>query len=137
MTKMTPDQNKASARAVFDVWSSGDLQKLDEIVASDVIHHDRYDPHGRDGLEGMKKSIARTRSLYPDFRMTVHDQLVDGDKVATRWTADMTHEGKQVSLHGITIDRFEHGKIVEAWRSMDMLGFRQQLGMADDTQLRR
>ena len=29
--------------------------------------------------------------------------------------------GKRVTISGITIDRFEDGKIVEAWRSMDTL----------------
>jgi predicted ester cyclase len=40
----------------------------------------------------------------------------------------MTHNGKRVTLKGITIDRFENGMIVEEWRSMDMLSFLQQSG---------
>jgi len=39
----------------------------------------------------------------------------------------MTHDRKQVTLKGITIDRFERGMIVEAWRSMDMLAFLRQI----------
>jgi ketosteroid isomerase-like protein len=48
--------NKASARAAFEVWSTGELERLDDLVAPDVVHHDRYDPHGDHGLEGMKRS---------------------------------------------------------------------------------
>jgi hypothetical protein len=33
-----------------------------------------------------------------------------------------------VSLQGVTIDRFDNGKIVEAWRNIDMLGLLQQTG---------
>jgi predicted ester cyclase len=118
---------KAAARAVFDAWSTGKLELLDDLIATDVVHHDPYDPRGQDGLTGMKETIRANREAYPDLTMTVHDQLADSDRVATRWTAVMTHrsetgETKSLTLDGITIDRFAGGKIVEAWRSMDMLG---------------
>ena len=122
------DRHKAAARVAFEVWSSGDLDRLDEYIASDIVHHDPYDPHGAEGLVGMKKSIKRNRSNYPDLHMTVEDQVAEGGKVATRWTATMTHEGKKVTLKGITIDRFENNKIVEAWRCMDMLSLLRQTG---------
>jgi predicted ester cyclase len=57
--------------------------------------------------------------------------------VTTRWTAMMTHEGqlgdtpatgRRVTLRGITIERFEDGKVVEAWRSMDTLGLLREIG---------
>jgi predicted ester cyclase len=118
---------KAAARAVFEIWSTGELDRLDELVASDVIHHDPDDPRGPDGLTGMKETIRTNREAFPDLSMTVHDQLAEGDRVATRWTATMTQtsetgETRSLTLDGITIDRFADGKIVEAWRSMDMLG---------------
>jgi len=122
------ERNKGVSRVAFEVWSTGDLDRLDEYIASDVVHHDPYDPHGAEGLVGMKKSIKRNRSNYPDLHMLVEDQVAEGRKVATRWTATMTHEGKKVTLKGITIDRFENNKIVEAWRCMDMLGLLRQTG---------
>jgi len=126
------ERNKAAARVPFEVWSTGDLDRLDEYIASDVVHHDPYDPHGAEGLVGMKKSIKRNRSIYPDLQMTVEDQVAQGRKVATRWTATMTHQGKKVTLKGITIERFENNKIVEAWRCMDMLSLLRQTGAIAD-----
>jgi predicted ester cyclase len=84
----------------------------------------------------MKETIRANREAHPDLTMTVHDQLADGDLVATRWTAAMTHtretgETKSLTLDGITIDRFTGGKIVEAWRSMDMLGLVSAIRPAD------
>jgi predicted ester cyclase len=122
------ERNKAAARVAFEVWSTGNLERLDTFIVPDVIHHDPYDPHGAEGLAGMKKTIKKTRNIYPDLEMTIEDQIAEGDKVATRWTATMTSKGKKVTLKGITIDRFERDKIVEAWRSMDMLGLLQQTG---------
>lgn len=122
------EQNKAIARVAFEVWNSGDLDRLDQYIASDVVHHDPYDPNGLHGLAGMKKTIARNREITPDLSICIDDQIAEGNKVATRWTATMTREGKKVSLQGVTIDRFDNGKIVEAWRNIDMLGLLQQTG---------
>jgi predicted ester cyclase len=122
------EQNKAASRVAFEVWNSGDLDKLDTFIAPDVVHHDPYDPYGADGLIGMKKLIEKNRNIHPDLQITIEDQIAEGDKVATRWIATMTHVGQVVTLRGITIDRFENDKIVEAWRSMDMLGLLQQTG---------
>jgi ketosteroid isomerase-like protein len=117
------DRNKAVARAVFEVWGSGELDRLDALVAGDVVHHDPYDRHAADGLEGMKATIAANRERFPDLRLTVEDQVAEEDLVATRWAARMTDaaSGREATLAGITIDRFAEGKIAEAWRSYGML----------------
>jgi predicted ester cyclase len=125
---MMSEQHKAAARVAFEVWNSGDLHRLDQFIAPDVVHHDPYDPNGAHGLVGMKKTIKRNRELTPDLEINIDDQIAEGNKVATRWTAAMTQQGKKVTLKGITIDRFENGMIVEAWRSIDMLGLLQQTG---------
>jgi len=125
--------NKAAALAVFKVWSTGELDRLDDIVAPDVVHHDPHDPHALEGLAGMKRTIARSRELTPDLTLKVEDQIAEADRVATRWTATMTRDGRRLTLTGITIDRFEQGKIVEAWRSMDRLGLLQQTGALGKT----
>jgi predicted ester cyclase len=120
------DRHKASSRVAFEVWNTGDVARLDDFVAQNVVHHDPYDPNGRDGLEGMKKTIKKNREISPDLTIVVEDQIAEGNKVATRWTATMTQNGKRVNLEGITIDRFENGKVVEAWRNIDMLGMLRQ-----------
>ena len=135
------ERNKAIARSEFEVWSTGELDRLDDIVAADVVHHDPYDPHAADGLEGLKRTIELNRTAFPDIRIEIHDQVAEGDKVVTRWVATMTHEGslagaaptgKRVTLAGTTIERFEDGKVVEAWRSMDTLGLLRQIGALPD-----
>jgi predicted ester cyclase len=132
-----PERNKAAARAVFDVWSTGDIHRLDGLVPPGVVHHDPYDPHGADDLVGMKRTIELNRNAFPDMQLTVEDQVAEGDKVVTRWPAEMTHAGnlagaaptgRRITSTGITIDRFDDGKIVEAWRSMDTLGLLRGIG---------
>ena len=135
------ERNKALARSEFEVWSTGELDRLDELVAADVVHHDPYDPHAADGLEGLKKTIELNRTAFPDMRIEIEDQVAEGDKVVTRWVATMTHEGslggapprgKRVTLSGTTIERFVDDKVVESWRSMDTLGLLRQIGAVGD-----
>ena len=103
----------------------------------DVLHHDPYDPHGAEGLLRMKRTIKLNLSAFPEMRLIVEDQVAEGEKVLTRWLGEMTHTGElagaaptggRITITGITIDRFENGKIVEAWRSMDTLGLLQGIG---------
>jgi predicted ester cyclase len=131
------ERNKAAARAVFEVWSTGELERLDGLVSSDVLHHDPYDPNAAEGLIGMKRTIDQNRQIFPEMRLTVEDQIAEGDKVVTRWRGEMTHSGEiagvaptgnRITITGITIDRFDGGKIVEAWRSMDVLALLRGIG---------
>jgi ketosteroid isomerase-like protein len=119
------ERNRRLAREEFDVWSTGDVDKLDDLVADDVIHHDPHDPYAADGLEGLKASIRATRERFRDFEIAVLDQVAEGDKVATRWRATM----REASMTGITIERFADGKVVESWRAMDRLGLLRDLGL--------
>ena len=77
------------------------------------------------------------RTAFPDMRLTVEQQIAEGDLVVTRWTARGTHRGelfgaaptnKQVTVQGITISRISSGKVVEDVASYDALGMLRQIG---------
>jgi predicted ester cyclase len=78
------------------------------------------------------------RAAFPDLHLTVTDQFEEGDKLVSRWTATGTHKGElmgiaptgtHVTVTGITIGRFQSGKLVESWENGDTLGLLQQLGV--------
>lgn len=130
------EQNKKIARQVFEeIQSQGKTNLVDQIVANDYVGH--TPPKDFNGPEGAKQFEAMLRSGFPDLRVTVEDQLAEGDRVATRWTFRGTHHGefqgipptgKQVTMKGITIFRIANGKLIEGWNRPDMLGMLQQLG---------
>ena len=132
------DQNKAIARRALDLFTSGDLDEMDQLVSEDAVDHDAQNPNaGIHGPEGAKRTAAIYRGAFPDLQITVEDQLAEGDKVVTRWTAVGTQDGdlaglpasgRSTTVTGITIDRIAGGKIVESWGNWDTLGMMQQLG---------
>lgn len=130
--------NKALARRIVEeAFTAGRLEVVDELVARDYVGHDPSLPEDARGPEGVKELIAGYRAAFPDIRVTVEDQIAEGDRVVTRWAATGTHQGelmgmpatgKQGTVTGITIDRIADGKIVESWDNWDTLGLMQQLG---------
>lgn len=133
------EQNKMLARrAVEEVWNRGDFAVVDELVASDIVVHASTPAGEIHGAEGIKQFYAALRKAFPDIHFTIEDQIAEGDRVVTRWTARATHTGefqgipptgKQGRLTGIDIDRFANGKVVECWPNADELGLLQQLGV--------
>jgi predicted ester cyclase len=133
------EQNKAvSRRVVEELFVGGKLELADELFDRNFVGHDVASPEPLRGPEGVKQQAEGYRAAFPDLRLTIDDQLAEGDTVATRWTARGTHNGdlfgiaptgKQATITGITIDRFSGGKIVESWDNWDALGLMQQLGV--------
>ena len=134
------DQNKALARrGIEEVFNQGKLNVVDELVAPNATFHDAGVPGGKfTGPQGLKQFVQIYRTAFPDIKITIDDQIAEGDKVATRWTGTGTHKGelmgikatnKHSTVTGIQVERYQNGKLVESWASYDMLGMLQQLGV--------
>ena len=132
------DDNKdVIRRQVDDVWNKGNLAALDELMAADLVGHG-MPPGIAPGRDGFKQLISGHRKAFPDLQVKIEDMLAEGDKVANRWTWSGTHNGeylgiaptgKKVTMTGISIHRFEDGKIAEQWHEVNMLGLMQQFGI--------
>ena len=111
---LCPTRTSKPRHRFFDVWNSGDLDSLDEIIAEDYVDHDAYNPHAYEGLEGTKKTIAMYRAGFSDLEMTLDDEVAADDVVVARWHAEGTHDGEvmgqaptgntRAPTHGITLD---------------------------------
>ena len=130
---MSPDQLKAQVRRFFEeVWNQQKMDVIDEVFAPTVVLNGQVVKR-----EVIGQVVASRRAAFPDIRVTVEDQVAEGEKVSTRRTWDATHRGayrgiaatgKRVTWAQISIVRFAEGKIVEDWPVTDELGLLQQLG---------
>jgi predicted ester cyclase len=125
------------ARRLLEEPWTGRLETIDELVAPDYVGHDPAEEAPVLGPEGVHAWIDRYRSAFADARLTVDEQVVEGDRVVSRWTLRGAHSGslagieptaKEVTVSGVTISRIANGKIVETWSSWDRLGLLVQLG---------
>jgi predicted ester cyclase len=80
------------------------------------------------GLEGTTRSIELYTSVLSDLKVEVVEQVVDGERVTSRFVVTGENRGRRVRFSGITISRFQDGKIIEDWSVTDTLGMLRQLG---------
>jgi steroid delta-isomerase-like uncharacterized protein len=136
------DQNKNVVRRLFDeLWNKGTLQVADEIIAPTYQHHDSSTPDLGKGPESEKKRVNLYRGAFHDFRLNIEDLYAEGETVVARWSCRGVHKGdlngiaptnKQFAITGMTICRFDHGKIVEGFVNWDALGLLRQLGIVPE-----
>jgi len=138
---ISAEESKAIVRQGMEALFThdGDLDSLDETYASDYVGHAPPFPD-IEGLQAAKGFALGYRQAFPDLQTTTEDMIAEGDKVMVRWTTSGTHQGateafgpptgNRMEIMGITIQRFEGGKIAEGWTLADTLGQMQQLGMA-------
>src|SRR5215211_7223133 len=133
---MVEEVNKAIFRRyVEEVTNRGNLELADEIFGRYLAHQ----PGGlvlERGPEDVKRFNGEFHSAFHNFRLSIDDQIAEGDKVVSRITVRGTHQrdfrgmaptGKEIELKGITIFRFSpEGKVVETWDSYDQLSLMRQ-----------
>jgi steroid delta-isomerase-like uncharacterized protein len=139
---MTLEENKAIVRRVFDeVINQANFATADELVTPDFVGYTAGVAGQLRGPAGLKQFVTMMRAAFPDLRLTIEDQLAEGDTVATRYTIDGTHRGplqgiaathREVNWTGITIHRLAAGKLAASLVNLDMLGLLQQLDAVPD-----
>jgi predicted ester cyclase len=127
---MSTAENKALVRQYFEVFhNERQLDIGDRILGSEL-------------LTPTLDVAAMMRTAFPDYRITIDEQIAEADLVATVWTATGTHQGewaspigpvpatgKAVTWTGTTTLRIAEGKIAEViGTNWDHLGILQQLG---------
>jgi steroid delta-isomerase-like uncharacterized protein len=142
--KVTEEERNKTVLNRFwnEVWDQGKLDVVEEIFHENFVDHGLAPGLTKQGPEGAKEAVMQFRQAMPDLYLRVDDILAEGDKVLTRWTSGGTQTGPLKSargtippsgrvgvVQGMTLNRVEDGRIIEAWDNFDILGMLQQLGV--------
>ena len=156
---MSAEENKAIALRTSEIVNQKNADLIEEFYPPDLVWH-APDQDIR-GYEEARQFVSTFFDAFPDINITVEDVIGEGDQVVSRYTIRGTHQGeteeygpptgRQMELEGITIHRFEDGKIAEEWErspatdwvpesapddrldlTHDNLGALQQLGLAPE-----
>jgi predicted ester cyclase len=132
------DRNKARVREFVDrVLVGGDIEATGDYFERDMVEEMPFPGQGP-GLDGLKETLIRIRSAFPDSNWTVEEQIAEGDKVLSRFVWSGTHQGeflgipathRPMQVWGVVIDRFAGEKIISTRFLMDTFGMMVQLGV--------
>jgi predicted ester cyclase len=124
----TASSDRDHAREALErVCARGDFDAARDYYGPDFIDHVNEMEYR--GQESIRQSVGLYLLVFTDLRIRVEDQIAEGDRVVSRWTAEGTNRGRHIRLPGITISQIADGKIVEDWTSSDNLGLLRQLGL--------
>lgn len=121
----------------IDGLNRGDVSGADEAFAPNSVIHMAGAPSPNLTVTEFKELVSGLLLAFPDLHLTVDDQIVSGDKVATCWTATGTHTGslgdvspsaEKVQFEGLILDHVVDGRVVERWEQWDQMGLLQQIG---------
>jgi predicted ester cyclase len=127
---MSVEDNKNLIRKyIEEVINTGNTDEIEKFISPEYteIHEGKRYPVG---IKGAKEHIIGVRQTYPDLKLTVDQQIAEGDWVATCITARGTHKGswlgmkptgQQVSFTGVNIEKVENGKITEHGGAANLL----------------
>ena len=129
----------AYERTWVEGLNRGDVSAADRAFSPDCVIHINGSPEPNLSLGGFKEMLSGLLGAFPDLHFTIEDQIVAGEKVATRWTAKGTNTGafgpmpvtgRRIQISGLILDRVVDGKVVERWEQWDQMAMLQQLGLA-------
>lgn len=120
------------------------INTADEKLGEELIapNAEFYVPHQSEpliGLPGYLGAIGMMRGGFPDIQWTLEELIVEGEKIAARYTMRGTHEGtffgvpatgRRIAVQATGFYSVVNGKIVGEHGQTDLLGLMQQIGAA-------
>jgi len=131
------EELKAKARRIWEeIFPSGDVDRLADVIAEDGIDHSAR-PDEPQGLVGVQQTMLWLGSVFSDQRWEIHQVIGEGDTVVVYCTLRGRHTGDllgipptnhEVAMDYVQILRFRDGKAVERWGVRDDMALMRQLG---------
>ena len=127
----------------FDAMNDRELDRLDAIVATNVVRHCEATPDvDVHSLEDFKAFLNAYAAVFPDNVQTATHIAADGDLIGIFATYEGTHlgpfgpfepTGKRAKFDFAGMIKLENAKISELWITWDNMTILTQLGLLPDS----
>lgn len=137
----TPDNKSIIHRYIEEIFNTGDVTNIRDFISEDyeeVYEGSRY----KIGIEGAINHVLGVRRVFPDLKLTIENQIAEGEWIATTLSAtgtfkeewfDMKPTGKPITFTGVDVDRIRDGKIIEHGSAVNMLEPLLKAGVIEKT----
>lgn len=103
-------------------WEALDAAPIEALYASDA---DYISAPFRESV-APREFLAHAFGDEHDVQAWFGDPIIDGDRAAVQWWATLTDNGREISLAGTSVLRFDaHGLVVSQWDAWDELAGRR------------
>jgi uncharacterized protein len=106
------DGSKSLVRRYFDMWNTGDFDRVDQVLASGYVDHAHPELAG---AAGVTAAARRFLAASPGASVTIDTLVADGELVAARTTLRYTRGGEAFVTSGMSFFRVDEGKLTEQW----------------------
>ena len=119
---ITEAQFRENLQRILDALNTKDWgvfdKVVDELFVTDYVWHLSGIQDPVRGPEGFKQTLRSAVESWPDYRATIEDILVMGDKAAARLMEHRTdpETGKAQHCTSIMIDHLKGGKFADDWQ---------------------
>ena len=138
--KKMMNMQKKAADAYVAAWNKGNVDALDRYLTKDAVRRlpQSVTTSNSKNLMELKKEITGFRALFPDIKVTTEEIIMQDNVAVVRWTLTGTNkikamgypgDGSKVNLKGVSVLRFENGKLKEDVAYYDVYELRKQMGL--------
>lgn len=127
---MKKNDNKTIIRRfIEEIENTGDVSTISQFISENYVEvheGERY----LIGIQGAIDHVLGVRRVYPDLKMTIENQISEGDWVVTVYSVSgtfmdewfgMKPTGKPIKFTGVNVDRIKDGKIIEHGGAANLL----------------
>ena len=117
----TLDKKKIIRQYIEQIENTGDVSNIGEFISEDYteIYEGKHYPIG---IQGAIDHILGVRRVFPDLKLTIENQISEGEWVVTIYSVTGTFKdewfgmkptGEPITFTGVNVNRIKDGKIIE------------------------
>ena len=137
---MNAQEIKELSSSYMEIWNAGEEDVLNEFAVDDLTVNYTHFEKTYNSISEYKSMLKQTHEFFPDLQITLEKIIPseNGDSATIIWKYSGTHEngnlfgvestGKNVTVSGVTLLKFQNGKVVEEKGIVDNLSLMMQLG---------
>ncbi len=126
---------------LMEAWNTHDVDRVVMFYSQDYEGQDVAEAAPQRGQQGIRKSIERYLSAFPDLHLVAEDTVIQDDRIALVWTARGTHKGllmnipatgRTVAVRGVSLFTLEGDKIRRGTYIWDVAGLLRAIRLLPD-----
>ena len=130
-------KNLATARAVVNMFESGDFSNIGNYIATDAVDHSGMGEIK--GLDSIKAMLNQMNTVMGDFKHEMIHEMAD-DQYVFQWMNQTStaktdamgmKAGQTITMNIIEVTRFDNAKIVEHWTFLNAADAMKMMGHGD------